>query len=128
MSPRSEEQNTLLKDERREQILSAALKVFALRGFSATKISDIVAEGGISHGLLYHYFSSKEEIFFELVSRALFHSGQMLLAMEGTAHKPHRTGAPDSQGDTGRHRTGKGNVVLLYDCDTRLGHGERRKG
>lgn len=82
MSPRSEEQNALIKDERREQILSAALRVFASRGFSGTKISDIVAAGGTSHGLVYHYFRSKEEIFFELVSRAVFHAGQALLTVD----------------------------------------------
>ena len=48
--------NEMIKDTRREQILSAALKIFAARGFAATKISDIVRAGGISHGLVYHYF------------------------------------------------------------------------
>ena len=82
MSPRSEEQNAQIKDERREQILSAALKVFASRGFAATRISDIVGAGGVSHGLLYHYFKSKEEIFYELVTRAIYHAGQSLVMVE----------------------------------------------
>lgn len=88
MSPRNEEQNAMIKDERREQILSAALKVFATRGFAATKISDIVAKGGMSHGLVYHYFKSKEEIFFELVHRALSASGESLLMVEGMPLSP----------------------------------------
>ncbi len=88
MSPRNEEQNAIIKDERREQILSAALKVFATRGFAATKISDIVAKGGMSHGLVYHYFKSKEEIFFELVSRALSTSGESLLMVEAMPLSP----------------------------------------
>lgn len=78
MSPRTEEQNAQLKDERREHILSAALKVFARRGFAATKIQDIAKAGGISHGLVYHYFKSKEDIFFELVSRAIYYAGLTL--------------------------------------------------
>jgi len=82
MSPRNEEQNELIKDERREQILSAALKAFATRGFAATKISDIVAKGGMSHGLVYHYFKSKEEIFYELLRRAMHTSSQSLLMVE----------------------------------------------
>ncbi len=82
MSPRNEEQNALIKDERREQILSAALKVFATRGFAATKISDIVSAGGMSHGLVYHYFKSKEDIFFELVSRAIYYAGQSLVMVD----------------------------------------------
>lgn len=78
----------MIKDERREQILSAALKVFATRGFAATKISDIVAKGGMSHGLVYHYFKSKEEIFYELVDRALSTSGESLLMVEAMPMSP----------------------------------------
>ena len=84
MSPRNEEQNAMIKDERREQILSSALRVFATRGFAATKISDIVAKSGISHGLVYHYFTSKEEIFYTLLERAIqtsVHSVQMVAAL-----------------------------------------------
>jgi AcrR family transcriptional regulator len=69
MSPRNEEQNELIKDERREQILSAALKVFARKGFAAAKISDIVARAGMSHGLVYHYFKSKEELGYAVLNR-----------------------------------------------------------
>jgi AcrR family transcriptional regulator len=82
MSPRNEEQNAAIKDERRDQILSAALRVFAKRGFAATKISDIVAKAGMSHGLVYHYFKSKEEIFLELLKMAMEASSQSLLMME----------------------------------------------
>lgn len=82
MSPRNEEQNALIKDDRREQILSAALHLFASRGFAATKISDIVARGGMSQGLVYHYFNSKEEIFYALLERAMDTSSQSLLMVE----------------------------------------------
>lgn len=68
--PRNEEQNQELRGLRKEQILQAALVVFARRGMVATKISDIAKEAGLSHGLVYHYFSSKEEIFSMLVKRA----------------------------------------------------------
>lgn len=88
MSPRTDEQNAQIKDERREQILKAALKVFALRGFAATKISDIAKEAGLSHGLVYHYFASKEEIFFELVHTAVYYSGQSLLMVDGLPLSP----------------------------------------
>jgi AcrR family transcriptional regulator len=71
MSPRNEEQNQQIRDERREQILLAALKVFARRGLAATKISDIVSEAGLSHGLVYHYFDSKDAIFTALLELAL---------------------------------------------------------
>jgi AcrR family transcriptional regulator len=82
MSPRNEEQNAQIKDERREQILSGALRVFATRGFAAAKISDIVAQSGVSHGLVYHYFASKEEIFYTLLQRALETSVQSIQMTE----------------------------------------------
>ena len=59
---RNKDLNQKMKDERREQILSNALILFAAKGLSATKITDISAASGISQGLLYHYFESKEEI------------------------------------------------------------------
>jgi AcrR family transcriptional regulator len=69
MSPRSEETNQQIREDRREEILQAALLVFARRGLAATKISDIAEAAGLSHGLIYHYFKSKDEIYTELVRR-----------------------------------------------------------
>ena len=82
MSPRTEEQNAQIKNMRREQILSAALKVFARRGYFNTKIGDIAERSGVSHGLVYHYFESKEEIFSELLHRAIMGSTQSFQAAE----------------------------------------------
>jgi len=62
--------NQKIKDERRERILSAGLRLFATKGISATKIADISSALGISQGLVYHYFRSKEEIFTELIRSA----------------------------------------------------------
>ncbi|CAM3087814.1 TetR/AcrR family transcriptional regulator [Paenibacillus lupini] len=58
-------------DDRRERIKKAALKVFAKRGLQATKMSMIAEEAGVSQGLSYRYFSSKEELFSILVQEAL---------------------------------------------------------
>jgi AcrR family transcriptional regulator len=71
MAPRQEEANQRIKDERREQILKAALQIFARKGLAAARISDIAAAAGLSYGLVYHYFRDKEEIFVELVRRAV---------------------------------------------------------
>lgn len=71
MSPRNEETNRQIRDERKEQILRAALQVFAKKGLAATKISDIAAAAQLSHGLIYHYFRSKDEIFTVLATEAL---------------------------------------------------------
>jgi TetR/AcrR family transcriptional regulator, fatty acid metabolism regulator protein len=48
--------------DKRRQILDAAVRVFATRGYHTSRVGDIAEEAGIAHGLLYHYFSSKEEV------------------------------------------------------------------
>jgi len=48
--------------EKRRQILDAAVRVFARQGFHTCRVSDIADEAGVAYGLVYHYFSSKEEI------------------------------------------------------------------
>jgi len=52
--------------EKRLTILNAAIVVFARQGFNAGRISDIADEAGVAHGLVYHYFDSKEAILDEL--------------------------------------------------------------
>src|SRR5512142_1135201 len=51
------------KDARRRQLLAAAGKVFAARGYGGTSVKDIVGEAGVSVGTFYFYFPSKEEVF-----------------------------------------------------------------
>lgn len=48
--------------DRRRQILDAAVAVFARQGFHACRVSDIADEAHVAYGLVYHYFSSKDEI------------------------------------------------------------------
>lgn len=54
-------------DERREMIFRHASQVFAAKGYAGSKIADIAAAAGISQGLLYRYFASKEILFTELI-------------------------------------------------------------
>ncbi|WP_060678615.1 TetR/AcrR family transcriptional regulator [Virgibacillus halodenitrificans] len=68
---RSEEQFKKIRDQRYEEISNAALKIFARKGFAGTKISDITSSINLSHGLLYHYFKSKEEIYVALITNVL---------------------------------------------------------
>ncbi len=67
---RNPAQNERMRDERRQAILSCAVRLFATRGLAATRVADIATEVGMSQGLLYHYFRSKEEIFVEIVRQA----------------------------------------------------------
>jgi TetR/AcrR family fatty acid metabolism transcriptional regulator len=48
--------------DRRAELLEAAVRVFAKKGFHASRVGDIATEAGVAHGLLYHYFRSKDEV------------------------------------------------------------------
>ncbi|MBV8480983.1 MAG: TetR/AcrR family transcriptional regulator [Actinobacteria bacterium] len=49
-------------EEKRRVILDAAARVFARKGFHTSRVGDIAEEAGVAHGLLYHYFASKDEV------------------------------------------------------------------
>ena len=49
-------------EEKRRLILDAAARVFARKGFHESRVGDIAEEAGVAHGLLYHYFQSKDEV------------------------------------------------------------------
>jgi AcrR family transcriptional regulator len=53
---------SIAQEERRRQILDAAVRVFARTGYHASRVGDIAEEAGVAHGLLYHYFTSKEAV------------------------------------------------------------------
>lgn len=52
-----------LKKEKQDRILNGALKVFALNGYKNGSTDVIVKEAGISKGLLFHYFGTKQELY-----------------------------------------------------------------
>lgn len=62
MSPRTKEENLKIQELTRQKIIMAALQLFAEKGYSSTSVSLIAKEASISKGLIYHYFSSKEEV------------------------------------------------------------------
>ena len=55
-------------DERPREILDAALRVFAARGYSATRLEDVAAAAGVTKGTIYYYFENKEDLLFRLVA------------------------------------------------------------
>ena len=61
-------------EDKRRQLLDAAVRVFARKGFHASRVGDIAEEAGVAHGLLYHYFKSKDEVL-----QAVFHENWSLL-------------------------------------------------
>jgi len=59
------------RDKRRQTILMTALDIFVHKGFAATKTQDITNAAGISEGLMFHYFETKEKLYEELVKTAM---------------------------------------------------------
>jgi len=73
--------------DKHELLLRAAATVFAHRGFTATRISDIAAEAGVGKGTVYEYFSSKDELYFsvcEWINRDIRTRVDRLLATEAS--------------------------------------------
>jgi TetR/AcrR family transcriptional regulator, fatty acid metabolism regulator protein len=50
------------QEEKRRQILDAAVRAFARKGYHACRVGEIAEEAGVAYGLVYHYFGSKEEV------------------------------------------------------------------
>jgi len=59
---RSLTDRSIASEEKRRLILAAAVRVFARSGYHTSRVGDIAEEAGVAHGLLYHYFASKEEL------------------------------------------------------------------
>jgi|SRR5208282_4579776 len=64
MAPRAD-----VSEERKTEIVDAAARVFSRKGFSGARMDDIVAESGLSKGLLYWYFKSKDSIIVAIMER-----------------------------------------------------------
>ncbi len=64
--------------DKRRQILDAAVRVFATRGYDASRVGDVAREAGVAYGLVYHYFDSKDAVL-----EAVFHEawGRLLAAI-----------------------------------------------
>jgi AcrR family transcriptional regulator len=61
-------------EDKRRQLLDAAVRVFARKGYHASRVGDIAEEAGVAHGLLYHYFDSKDQVL-----EAVFHENWSVL-------------------------------------------------
>jgi len=55
-------ERTPAQEDKRRLILDAAVRVFARKGFHTCRVGDIAEEAGVAHGLLYHYFRSKDDV------------------------------------------------------------------
>ncbi|HEV2778361.1 MAG TPA: TetR/AcrR family transcriptional regulator [Actinophytocola sp.] len=82
-----------MSDGRREQILEAAARVFAERGYHEAGIADIATDLGIGHGTFYRYFKNKKDIVSQAVDLAVRRINDTILEED-----------PESSGNLAEHR------------------------
>ncbi len=75
------------REQKRDAVLTAAVRMFNARGFHATSLDDVAASLGISKPTIYHYLGNKEQVLIECVTRGL---------------KPLRIAAEQAQSEEGR--------------------------
>jgi AcrR family transcriptional regulator len=80
--PRSKELSAQMRAQSRAQILTAARKLFADRGYFACRVSDIAREADMSQGNIYWYFSSKEEVLKAVLAEGFEKVGAVLQQAE----------------------------------------------
>jgi len=68
---RSKKQGEKMREATREKILCAAVALFAEKGLAATSTQDIAKQAGVSIGLMYHYYRTKEDMFNALAALAI---------------------------------------------------------
>jgi AcrR family transcriptional regulator len=71
MSPRSPKQFHVMREEKKALIMDVALQHFANEGYFKTTITHIARHAGISKGLIYNYFESKEELLITIINRSI---------------------------------------------------------
>jgi AcrR family transcriptional regulator len=89
VSPRSAAQNETLREQRRAAILEAGLQQFALDGFERATVAAVARRAGVSQGLIYHYFTGKEDLL-----RAVF--ARSMAAVDATLHEAAAAAPADS--------------------------------
>jgi AcrR family transcriptional regulator len=91
LSPLNRQKLDQIRDERREGIKQAALKVFARRGYTGTKMSLIAKEASISEGLIYTAISNQKKLFITLIQELIEEARREL------EHVQHLPGTPFEQ-------------------------------
>ncbi|MGH2906972.1 MAG: TetR/AcrR family transcriptional regulator [Solirubrobacterales bacterium] len=107
-------------EARREEILDAAERVFAEKGFHETGIADIAAELGIGHGTFYRYFDNKQDIAAQVLERAV-----MGIAKAGFSEDPESTNTlEDYRAQTTRIMTNMFEVLEQNPAAMQLFHAQ----
>jgi AcrR family transcriptional regulator len=77
-------------DARRQQVVDAAARLFAERGYHATSIDDLVAASGLTRGGLYHYVDGKQDLLFGVLDELMDPLLERAEAIVATADPPER--------------------------------------
>ncbi len=71
MCPRTAEAYEAIREASKQKIMQAALEIFARRGFEKSSIRQIASHGGVSLGLMYNYFKSKEDLLIAICQKSM---------------------------------------------------------
>jgi len=88
---RTKEQNSQMVLKTKKTIIEVALKEFALKGFAYASIRDIAKAAGMSTGIIYRYFESKECLFTDVVKKAVNSLTHSIKEIENTNLDPYTT-------------------------------------
>nr|MDT0522477.1 helix-turn-helix domain-containing protein [Streptomyces sp. DSM 41633] len=83
-APHTNPQPRLSADERREQIIDAARRVFEQTGFEGARTRDLAAAAGVNEALLYRHFGSKEDLFEAAVATPLEEAVSKVVEFSGS--------------------------------------------
>jgi AcrR family transcriptional regulator len=98
--------------EAREELLSAALRVFARRGYREASVDEIAVEAGYSKGALYWHFSGKEELLVALIDERVDAPMRAMVALLGSA-PPERDMSEEASREFARRLGAERDAVLL---------------
>ncbi len=71
MAPRTSEQFERIREDRKQKLIDAAFHVFAEETYHSASVSKIAREAGVSKGLLYNYFDTKEDLLRAIMSNLM---------------------------------------------------------
>ncbi len=74
--PKTKEQFEQIRNERIADILKASLPLFAIKGYEGVNLDEVTKKANCSHGLLYHYFKDKEELYEAVLNNIVFPYGR----------------------------------------------------
>ena len=98
MSPRTAIQNEQIREKSREKIVLAAMELFSKQSFHRTSVADIARTAGISKGLIYNYFETKEDILRGIIDY-MFAIGDQIMEESRAEGDPRKKAPPYDRTD-----------------------------